>query len=125
MRKVQKKHKDNKDIALKDTMKEMVDSNPSRSRLKKKYNDFFTAGGSPDLFDTARKVYKGNKAIALKETMKEMVNSIPAGTGRTSRRSGRRTSCLPACPTAILWASLYGAFVRYMLAKPPITILGP
>jgi hypothetical protein len=28
-------------------MKEMVDS---RSRLKKKYDDFFAAGGSPDQF---------------------------------------------------------------------------
>ena len=66
---------------------------------------------------TARKVHKkhkDNKAIPLKDTMKEMVDSIPAGTGRTSWRSGRSTSGLPARPTAIMWTFLYAAFVRYM-----------
>lgn len=125
MRKVHKKHKDNKAIALKDTLKEMVDSNPSRTRLKKKYDDFFAAGGSPDQFVTAKTVYNGDIAITLRDTMKEMVNSIPAGDGGTSRRPGRGKSGLPAHPTAILWTILCGAFVRYMLTKPPITILGP
>ena len=50
-------------------------------RLKKKYDDFIAAGGSPDQFVTARKVHKkhkDNKAIALKDTVKEMVDSNPS-----------------------------------------------
>ena len=64
-------------------MKEMVDSDPSRSRLKK-YENFFAARDSQDQFVTARKVLKGNKAIFLKDTMEEMVGSIPAVARRTS-----------------------------------------
>jgi len=106
-------------------MKEMVSSNPCMSRLKKKYDDFIAAGGSPNQFVTARKVHMDIKDICLKDTVKKMVDSVPAGTGRTSWRSGRRESGLPAHPTAILWNILYAAFVRYMLTKPPIKILGP
>ena len=53
--------------------------------LKKKYDDFIAAGGSPDQFVTKRKVYKKHKdnvAIALKDTVKEMVNRDP---GRSMR----------------------------------------
>ena len=53
--------------------------------LKKKYDDFIAAGGSPDQFVTKRKVYKKHKdnvAMALKDTVKEMVNRDP---GRSMR----------------------------------------
>ena len=53
-------------------MKEMVSSNPCMSRLKKKYDDFIAAGGSPDQFVTARKVHMDIKDICLKDTVKEM-----------------------------------------------------
>jgi hypothetical protein len=95
-------------------MKEMVNSNPCMSRLKRKYDNFFAAGGSPNQFVTARKVHMDIKDICLKDTVKKMVDSVPAGTGRTSWRSGTNTSGLPAPPTTILWTFLYAAFVRYM-----------